>query len=112
MKSFGTMSDRKGGSDGSFESRLKAARAKQGMDPDPAAQADGAKQNSAMSVGLRVGVEMVSALAVGTGIGFALDRWLHMSPLFLVLFVLLGGAAGVANVWRVLTPRPSRSLDK
>jgi ATP synthase protein I len=48
---------------------------------------------------------MVSALAVGAALGYALDRWLHTSPLLLSLFVLMGGAAGVANVWRVLTVR-------
>ncbi len=51
---------------------------------------------SAWGVGTRVGVELLSALVVGVGIGWALDRWLHTSPLFLVVFVLLGGAAG----WR------------
>jgi ATP synthase protein I len=58
-----------------------------------------------MGVGLRVGVEMVSALAVAVAIGWYLDRWLHSSPAFLVVFVLLGGAAGVANVWRVIGPK-------
>ena len=44
--------------------------------------------------GLRVGVELVSALAVAVAIGWALDKWLHTLPLFLSLFVVLGGAAG------------------
>jgi ATP synthase protein I len=47
---------------------------------------------------------MVSALAVAVVIGWYLDHWLHTLPLFLVLFVLLGGAAGVANVWRMVGP--------
>jgi ATP synthase protein I len=79
---------------------------KQGIDPpapSPGAAGAGA-QPSAMGAGLRVGVEMVSALAVGVAIGWYLDRWLHTSPAFLVVFVLLGGAAGVANVWRVMGP--------
>jgi ATP synthase protein I len=58
-----------------------------------------------MGVGLRVGVELVSALAVAVAIGWALDRWLHTLPLFLCLFVVLGGAAGVANVWRLVGPK-------
>jgi ATP synthase protein I len=74
------------------------------LDPKPADPKAGSG-NSALSVGLRVGVEMVSALAVGAALGYALDRWLHTSPLLLSLFVLTGGAAGVANVWRVLTVR-------
>jgi ATP synthase protein I len=49
-------------------------------------------------------VELVSALAVAVAIGWGLDRWLHTMPLFLVIFVLLGGAAGVLNVWRGVSP--------
>lgn len=89
----------------SFEKRLEAARKKQGMDPAPA-NSVGSTQASAMGVGVRVGVELVAALVVGVGIGWYLDRWLQTSPLFLVVFVLLGGAAGVANVWRMMGPKP------
>ncbi len=103
------MSDRKDGENGSFEARLTAARAKQGMDPKPVDMSKGISGNSALSVGLRVGTEMVSALAVGAGLGYALDRWLRTSPLLLSLFVLMGGAAGVANVWRVLTVKKPKA---
>jgi len=57
-----------------------------------------------MGIGLRVGVELVSALFVGVAIGWLLDKWLHTSPVLLAVFVLLGGAAGVANVWRLMGP--------
>ncbi len=91
----------------SFEERLGAARAKQGLDPpsQPAVPPLGA---SAMGLGLRVGVELVSALAVAAAIGFFLDRWLHTKPVLLAVFVLLGGAAGVANVWRLMGPKAPR----
>jgi ATP synthase protein I len=91
----------------SFEDRLTAARRRQGLDAlpttgnGPGARVTGA---NAMSVGLRVGVEMVSALAVAVAIGWWLDRWLHTMPLFLCVFVLLGGGAGIANVWRLMAP--------
>jgi F0F1-type ATP synthase assembly protein I len=34
-------------------------------------------------------------------------------PLFLILFVLLGGAAGLANLWRMVAPpgRPPSGRD-
>lgn len=63
---------------------------------------------NAMSVGLRVGVEMVSALVVAVAIGWWLDKSLHTMPLFLIVFVLLGGAAGIANVWRLMAPRKAK----
>lgn len=60
---------------------------------------------SAWGVGTRVGVELLSALIVGLGIGWGLDRWLHTSPLMLVIGVFLGGGAGIANVWRLMAPK-------
>jgi ATP synthase protein I len=94
------------GQGGSFQERLKAARLRQGMDipPSTADAASGGKAASSLGVGMRVGVELVSALLVAFAIGYGLDRWLHTLPLFLVIFVLLGGAAGIANVWRLVGP--------
>ncbi len=89
---------------GSFEERLRAARTKQGLDAAPPA-ASLAGTASPMGIGVRVGVELVSALMVSVAIGWALDHWLHTTPLFIGLFVLLGGAAGVANVWRLMMPK-------
>lgn len=90
------------GGGGSFDARLRAARGRQGRpDADIPKRAD---QASALNAGLRVGVELVSALAVAVAIGWGLDRWLHTLPLFLIVFVLLGGAAGLLNVWRQVGP--------
>jgi ATP synthase protein I len=103
------MSDEQGRRDASFEERLNAARGRQGLDGPPPGdsrlQAD-PLSGSALAIGLRVGVELVAALAVGVAIGWFLDRWLHTRPVFLGIFVLLGGAAGIRNVWRVFAPRP------
>jgi ATP synthase protein I len=49
---------------------------------------------------LRIGVEMVSALAVGVGIGLLLDWWLDTGPWLLVVFFLLGAGAAILNVYR------------
>ena len=99
------MSDDKGGS---FEERLRAARTKQAMDT-PAPSNDASGTTSAMGIGVRVGVELVSALAVSVAIGWALDRWLGTKPWLLGLFVVLGGAAGIANVWRLMMPRTPKA---
>jgi ATP synthase protein I len=48
----------------------------------------------------RIGVELVSALLVGAGIGWLLDRWLGTTPFLLLLFFFLGAAAGILNVFR------------
>lgn len=94
------------GSGASFEERLRAARSRQGLEGPVPQTGSAAGLSGAMGIGLRVGVELVAALAVGVAIGYGLDRWLGTTPWMLALFVVLGGAAGVANVWRVMAPRP------
>ena len=91
-----------------FERRLKAAQDRRAV-AEPAVKLSGP---SPWGIGTRVGVELLSALVVGLGIGWALDHWLHTTPLFLVVFVLLGGAAGVANVWRLMVPKSAKVADE
>ena len=99
------MSEQGDGAKGSFEERLATARRRQGMDPPPGdADKGGKPPMSAMGLGLRVGVELVSALAVAIAIGWWLDGFFNTRPFLLMLFVLLGGAAGLLNVWRLLMP--------
>ncbi len=95
--------------DASFEDRLSAARRKQGLEtprPDEAQPGIGLSpsQGNALGMGMRVGIELVSALAVAVAIGWFLDGWLGTRPFLLMLFFVLGGAAGVANVWRLVSP--------
>jgi ATP synthase protein I len=83
------------------------ARDKQGLEaarPDPGKSPD-ALDGSALAIGMRVGVEMVCALVVAVAIGCGLDRLLGTRAIFTAVFVLLGGAAGVLNVWRMFAPK-------
>jgi len=74
------------------------------MDPTPSGTGSGPK-NASYGVGFRAGVEIFSALVVGVGLGFVLDRWLGTWPwLFLVCFVL-GSVAGIMNVYRLFDPK-------
>ena len=95
------MSDQRG----SFEERLRAAREQQGLDKPANAASARDTGMGGMGFALRAGIELVAALAVGLAIGWALDRWLGTTPWLLGLFVVLGGAAGVANLWRLMMPR-------
>ena len=48
-----------------------------------------------------MGVELISAVAVGTAIGWGLDHWLETRPWFMLVFIVIGGAAGIINVYRM-----------
>jgi ATP synthase protein I len=55
---------------------------------------------SAFARGFRLSTELVAGVVVGALIGWLLDRWLGITPWGLIVFLLLGFAAGVLNVMR------------
>lgn len=55
---------------------------------------------SQANVAWRMVIELVAGLGIGFGIGFGLDALFGTRPLFLVLFTLLGFAAGVQTMMR------------
>jgi ATP synthase protein I len=75
--------------------------------PQPKSETKSGGAGSAMSLGLRAGSEFVSAVIVGLGIGWVLDRALHTNPAFLIVFFLIGVAAGIWNVIRLTSPKRS-----
>ena len=48
----------------------------------------------------RMVIELVAGLLIGFGIGYGLDRLFGTLPIFLVLFTLLGLAAGIKTMMR------------
>ncbi|MFH5923143.1 AtpZ/AtpI family protein [Roseomonas xinghualingensis] len=88
-----------------FDDRLRQARNRQGLDPDPA-KGKGSLPTGPWGIGFRAGVEVVSALVVGVALGFGLDRWLGTFPWLFLVFFVVGGAAGVLNIYRLFNPRP------
>jgi ATP synthase protein I len=72
---------------------------------------------AAMAKGFRLSTELVAGVIVGAIIGWALDKLLGISPWGLIVFLLLGFAAGVLNVMRaagVVAPSklPGGNADK
>ncbi|MGI8524862.1 MAG: AtpZ/AtpI family protein [Pseudolabrys sp.] len=59
-----------------------------------------AVDTTAMARGFRLSTELVAGVLAGAGLGWLLDRWLGSSPWGLIVFLLLGFAAGVLNVMR------------
>lgn len=100
------MKQEPGESGGSFEDRLKLARGKRGLDAHPKSlDKSNGLGPSPWGIGLRVGVELVSAMVVAVAIGYGLDWVFGTRPILTVAFVPVGGAAGVLNVWRLMAPR-------
>ncbi len=53
-----------------------------------------------MAAALRISMEMVAALFVGGAIGWFLDRFLGTGPWLLLVFLVLGFAAGMLGAVR------------
>jgi len=68
--------------------------------PSDSPGADPATTASGYAKGFRLSSELVAGVVVGAGIGWLIDRWLGISPWGLMVFLLLGFAAGVLNVMR------------
>jgi len=50
-----------------------------------------------------LGFILPASAAVGFGLGWLLDRWLHTSPLFAILTSLVGVGAGVREILQIVT---------
>jgi len=80
-----------------FDRRLRAAR---GTERDSNGDADGRRLN--YGPGVQAGVDMVAGVLGGLLVGWALDSWLGTAPVLLVVFLILGGVAGLRNAVRTL----------
>ena len=79
-----------------FKTRLKIAKSKIKKE----VQLDSKKRGTFMGSAFKLGTELVSAVAVGTIIGFILDSWFDTKPWLIIIFFFLGAAAGMLNVIR------------
>ena len=59
---------------------------------------DNNENGSFMGTAFKLGTELVSAVLVGTIIGFILDTWFDTKPWLIILFFFFGSAAGILNV--------------
>lgn len=84
-----------------LDERLKRLRRQEEAKKPKSSSSD--RSNSGLNLAMRIGVELVAALIVGVGIGLLLDHWLGTKPWLMVVFFLLGAAAGFLNVYRVVS---------
>lgn len=91
---------------GSPEAGLSERRAQlnRKLDGIRAVEEKAARKSQSSSSGyaqaMKLSSEFIAGVLVGAGIGWVTDQWLGTSPLGLIVFLLLGFAAGVLNVLR------------
>ena len=96
----------KGTSPRQSETSELAARIRKAQ--DARAAANGSQQAcrqgdmSTLARGLRIGAEFVAAILVGSGIGYLIDMFAGTSPWALLIMFMVGFAAGIVNVTRVV----------
>lgn len=88
-----------------LQGRLEAARSRQQGTRGAGGQGGGPVSGSGLGFGLRIAAELLAGLAIGVGLGLVLDNWLNTTPLMMVVFLFIGAAAGMLNVYRVATGR-------
>tara|TARA_B100001559_G_scaffold38408_1_gene28707 strand:- start:673 stop:957 length:285 start_codon:yes stop_codon:yes gene_type:complete len=79
-----------------FKTRLKIAKSKIKKE----IISDRERRGSFMGSAFKLGTELVSAVVVGTIIGFILDSWFDTKPWLIIIFFFLGAGAGLLNVIR------------
>ena len=62
----------------------------------------------ARAKGFRILGEFVAAIIAGLVIGYAIDRVAGTGPAFLIVFLILGTAAGFYNIYRAAAPPGAR----
>lgn len=87
-----------------FSERLKRLRS-QGQEAKPQGSA------SAWGRAMRISSDLLAGLFVGCLLGLGLDHWLGTQPLFLLVGIALGFAAGLRNMMRTLKEDSEQSSD-
>ena len=79
-----------------LKTRLKIAKSRYKNKNE--AQKDNEK--SSFGKAFQLSTELVSAVLVGTIIGFILDNWFDTKPWLIIIFFFIGVTAGIMNVIR------------
>ena len=88
-----------------LKGRLEAARSRQEAARGKGGQGKSPMSGSGLGFGFRIAVDLLAGLVIGVVLGLVLDHWLNTTPLMLVVFLFLGAAAGMLNVYRAASGR-------
>lgn len=99
--------DNQGPQDGAQEvtrdlaSRIASAK-RERYSEDNKTSGQASPEMTGLARGLRIGTEFIAAILVGAVIGYLIDLGLGTSPWGLLIMLLMGFAAGILNVTRVV----------
>ena len=88
--------------DDQFKTRLKIAKNK----IKAKKSSKNGESSSGIGVAFKMSTELVSAVAVGTIIGFILDNWFGTNPCLILIFFFVGVIAGIMNVVKAAKKMP------
>ena len=107
------MSEHQPPGSGDFDARLRAAREAQAEISGRKAEARGDQAASEkIGIGMRIALELVAGVIVGAGIGLGLDYWLGTKPWLMIVFFVVGSAAGFMNVIRTAKAYDKRVAEQ
>ncbi len=95
-----------------LDHRLSEVRKDRRNQTDQSGSGAASANASAMARGFRLSSELIAGVFVGAVIGWGIDRLLSTSPWGLIVFFLLGFAAGVINVVRAAGVAGSGASDR
>ena len=81
-------------SEDQFKTRLKIAKNK----VKSRKSSKNTESSSSMGAAFKMSTELVSAVVVGTIIGFILDNWFGTKPWLILIFFFVGVITGIMNV--------------
>jgi ATP synthase protein I len=71
------------------------------MAPDGAPPGGDQSGKAPWGIALDLGVRLGLSVIVGLGVGLLVDGWLHTSPVFTLVGMVLGVAAAMFTIWDV-----------
>jgi ATP synthase protein I len=80
-------------------SRIAKARRDRGL-AEPERSGESRQHAGGLGLGMRISIEIVTALAVSTGLGWVFDQWWGTTPWAMLVMLVLGFAAGINNAVR------------
>jgi len=83
--------------DEDFRTRLKIEKTKISKETSD----DKSNKSNFFGNAFKLSTELVSAVLVGTILGFILDQWFDTKPWLIIIFFILGAVTGIINVIRV-----------